>query len=127
MIIWCGALFSGTWDLCHIYFRCDNTIISYARNPSGYSVKYIIFCKGEQQIELPQEAVPEVTDLSPVLFEDSPSSSPGLPSLEGISASGGPFEVFGTSVEDAVREMRFRIEQKTMLTASAGECKTTVM
>uniref|UniRef100_A0A673BYX8 DNA polymerase kappa n=1 Tax=Sphaeramia orbicularis TaxID=375764 RepID=A0A673BYX8_9TELE len=43
--------------------------------------------------------------LSPDLFEDSPSSSP----------------VFvGTSVEEAVREMRFRIEQRTRLTASAG-------
>lgn len=66
-------------------------------------------------------------DLSPVMFEDSPSSSPCLPSSEGISASGGAFEVFGTSVEEAVREMRFRIEQKTMLTASAGEGKTTLM
>uniref|UniRef100_A0A673C3Q9 DNA polymerase kappa n=1 Tax=Sphaeramia orbicularis TaxID=375764 RepID=A0A673C3Q9_9TELE len=45
------------------------------------------------------------TGLSPDLFEDSPSSSP----------------VFvGTSVEEAVREMRFRIEQRTRLTASAG-------
>lgn len=30
-------------------------------------------------------------------------------------------EVFGLSVEEAVREMRFRIEQKTRLTASAGK------
>ena len=29
--------------------------------------------------------------------------------------------VFGTCAEEAVREMRFRIEQKTSLTASAGE------
>ncbi|KAM4745143.1 DNA polymerase kappa [Anableps anableps] len=54
----------------------------------------------------------EGTDLSPILFEDSPSSSEG--------EAGGPFELFGTSVEEAVREMRFRIEQKTTLTASAG-------
>lgn len=60
-------------------------------------------------------------DLSPVLFEDSPSSSPCLPGSESVGA----FEVFGKSVEEAVREMRFRIEQKTMLTASAGEGKTT--
>uniref|UniRef100_A0A3Q1HH60 DNA polymerase kappa n=1 Tax=Anabas testudineus TaxID=64144 RepID=A0A3Q1HH60_ANATE len=66
------------------------------------------------------EAVPEVANLSPVLFEDSPSSSPCLLSPEGVRASGGAFEVFGTSVEEAVREMRFRIEQKTTLTASAG-------
>ncbi|XP_067294356.1 DNA polymerase kappa isoform X2 [Pseudorasbora parva] len=32
----------------------------------------------------------------------------------------GKAEVFGTSAEEAVREMRFRIEQKTSLTASAG-------
>lgn len=75
----------------------------------------------EEQIEVPQETVPEVKDLSPVLFEDSPSSSPCLLGPEGAcDAAGGAFEVFGTSVEEAVREMRFRIEQKTMLTASAG-------
>lgn len=71
--------------------------------------------------------MPEVANLSPVLFEDSPSSSPCLLSPEGVRASGGAFEVFGTSVEEAVREMRFRIEQKTTLTASAGEDNTTLM
>ncbi|KAM7391769.1 hypothetical protein PAMP_022428 [Pampus punctatissimus] len=75
---------------------------------------------GEEQIELPQESVPEMKDLSPVLFEDSPTSSPCLLVPEGVGAADGAFEVFGTSVEEAVREMRFRIEQKTMLTASAG-------
>ncbi|XP_015258922.1 PREDICTED: DNA polymerase kappa isoform X1 [Cyprinodon variegatus] len=54
----------------------------------------------------------EGTDLSPILFEDSPSCSE--------EDAGGPFELFGTSVEEAVREMRFRIEQRTTLTASAG-------
>uniref|UniRef100_A0A671TSF2 DNA polymerase kappa n=1 Tax=Sparus aurata TaxID=8175 RepID=A0A671TSF2_SPAAU len=75
---------------------------------------------GEEQIELPQETVPEMKDLSPVLFEDSPSSSPCLLDSTGFGAAGGGFEVFGKSAEEAVREMRFRIEQKTMLTASAG-------
>ncbi|XP_051279625.1 DNA polymerase kappa [Dicentrarchus labrax] len=79
----------------------------------------------EEQIELPQE--PEMKDLSPVLFEDSPSSSPCLPGSEGVSAAGGAFEVFGKSVEEAVREMRFRIEQKTMLTASAGIAPNTML
>ncbi|XP_029017318.1 DNA polymerase kappa [Betta splendens] len=74
---------------------------------------------GEEHIE-PEEAAPEQIDLSPVLFEDSPNSSPFLLSSEGVCASGGACEVFGTSVEEAVKEMRFRIEQKTMLTASAG-------
>ncbi|KAF5906675.1 DNA polymerase kappa, partial [Clarias magur] len=56
----------------------------------------------------------ETETLSPVLFEDSPSSSPMFPGAVGR------VEVFGTSPEEAVREMRFRIEQKTKLTASAG-------
>ncbi|XP_049435518.1 DNA polymerase kappa isoform X1 [Epinephelus fuscoguttatus] len=77
---------------------------------------------GEEQ--LPQEAVPEDKDLSPVLFDDSPSSLPGS---DGVSAAAGAFEVFGTSVEEAVREMRFRIEQKTMLTASAGIAPNTML
>ncbi|XP_042277835.1 DNA polymerase kappa [Thunnus maccoyii] len=82
---------------------------------------------GEEQIELPQESVPEVRNLSPVLFEDSPTSSPCLLGPEGVGAAGGAFEVFGTSVEEAVREMRFRIEQKTMLTASAGIAPNTML
>lgn len=56
----------------------------------------------------------EKDGISPVLFEDSPCSSPSLSGAEGKA------EVFGTSAEEAVREMRFRIEQKTSLTASAG-------
>uniref|UniRef100_A0A665VJF0 DNA polymerase kappa n=1 Tax=Echeneis naucrates TaxID=173247 RepID=A0A665VJF0_ECHNA len=75
--------------------------------------------RGEEKSELPKETLPEVQDLSPVLFEDSPSSSPGL-SASGAVVAGGVYEVFGISVEEAVREMRFRIEQKTVLTASAG-------
>lgn len=78
-----------------------------------------IFCKGEDNSELPQEAAPDMQDLSPVLFEDSPSSSPNCEDADGA------FEIFGTSVEEAVREMRFRIEQKTRLTASAGEGEPT--
>ncbi|XP_026786848.3 DNA polymerase kappa isoform X1 [Pangasianodon hypophthalmus] len=56
----------------------------------------------------------ETDTLSPVLFEDSPGSSPTVPGADG------KVEVFGTTPEEAVREMRFRIEQKTTLTASAG-------
>ncbi|XP_063345652.1 DNA polymerase kappa [Pelmatolapia mariae] len=74
----------------------------------------------EKKAEPSQEAVTEVRELSPVLFEDSPGSSPSPVGPEGVRAPAGDFEVFGTSVEEAVREMRFRIEQKTMLTASAG-------
>ncbi|KAM9391879.1 DNA polymerase kappa isoform 1-T4 [Pholidichthys leucotaenia] len=71
----------------------------------------------KEETEAPQEEGTEDEDLSPVLFEDSPESSDPQ---AGFAAATGAFEVFGTSVEDAVREMRFRIEQKTMLTASAG-------
>ncbi|XP_034728397.1 DNA polymerase kappa [Etheostoma cragini] len=78
---------------------------------------------GGEQPKLPQEAVPEEKDLSPVLFDDSPSSSP----VRGVRGAGGEFQVFGTSVEEAVREMRFRIEQKTMLTASAGIAPNTML
>lgn len=79
------------------------------------TLELFIFCKGDENNELPREMTPDASDLSPVLFDDSPSSSP---CCEDASRA---FEIFGTSVEEAVREMRFRIEQKTLLTASAGE------
>ncbi|XP_054466779.1 DNA polymerase kappa [Anoplopoma fimbria] len=82
---------------------------------------------GEEQTELPQVTVPEENDLSPVLFEDSPSTSLCLFDSEGVDAAGSAVEVFGTSVEEAVREIRFRIEQKTMLTASAGIAPNTML
>ncbi|XP_067262699.1 DNA polymerase kappa [Chanodichthys erythropterus] len=63
----------------------------------------------------------ETDGLSPVLFEDSPCSSPSLSGAEGKA------EVFGTTAEEAVREMRFRIEQKTSLTASAGIAPNTML
>nr|XP_061804093.1 DNA polymerase kappa-like [Nerophis lumbriciformis] len=71
-----------------------------------------------EQSEQQQES--EVQGFSPVLFDDSPGSSQSLSSSEAADRTGKAAEVFGTSVEEAVREMRFRIEQKTMLTASAG-------
>lgn len=65
---------------------------------------------------------------SPVLFEDSPTFLPDqCPDLfrqdtecENKERLQENVLVFGTSAEEAVREMRFRIEQKTTLTASAG-------
>ncbi|KAM8885067.1 DNA polymerase kappa isoform 1-T2 [Spinachia spinachia] len=84
--------------------------------------------KGGEQTELPKVVVvPEENDLSPLLFEDSPSSSPCLLDCDGVCAAGGALEVFGTCLEEAVREMRFRIEQKTMLTASAGIAPNTML
>lgn len=62
----------------------------------------------------------DIQNLSPVLFEDSPISSPVLTSCGSEATVGKTCEIFGTSAEEAVREMRFRIEQKTKLTASAG-------
>ncbi|XP_028661523.2 DNA polymerase kappa isoform X1 [Erpetoichthys calabaricus] len=58
--------------------------------------------------------------ISPVLFEDSPP-----PSLN--TAPEQKHIVFGISAEEAVREMRFRIEQKTSLTASAGIAPNTML
>lgn len=72
-------------------------------------------CEGGKDGDLPQ-ARSEEENLSPVLFDDSPSELGQVPDQFGSA------EVFGTSAEEAVREMRFRIEQKTFLTASAGEC-----
>nr|DBA23474.1 TPA: hypothetical protein GDO54_014387 [Pyxicephalus adspersus] len=70
---------------------------------------------------------PEQTQCtSPVLFEDSPSFleeqnlSPPMPDTAKLEKPMEKVIVFGTSAEEAVKELRFRIEQKTSLTASAG-------
>ncbi|XP_066458977.1 DNA polymerase kappa [Eleutherodactylus coqui] len=70
----------------------------------------------------------ETLSISPVLFEDSPTllsdqcrdHSRQDAKCESKAQPQEKVFVFGTSVEEAVREMRFRIEQKTTLTASAG-------
>ncbi|KAJ3604615.1 hypothetical protein NHX12_029355, partial [Muraenolepis orangiensis] len=82
---------------------------------------------GELQSKVPQESEPCAENLSPLLFEDSPSTSPCLPASGETAVPGGSSEVFGTCVEEAVREMRFRIEQKTTLTASAGIAPNTML
>lgn len=91
----------------------------------------IIFCDAGGGVVLSQEAMAEARDLSPVLFEDSPSPSSCLLGSEGVTAAADAdadgFRIFGKSVEEAVSEMRFRIEQRTMLTASAGDGKTTLL
>ena len=65
--------------------------------------------------------------VSPLLFEDSPPDlqSPGNPFQVNSEEPNNPqihqnSVVFGTSAEEVVKEIRFRIEQKTTLTASAG-------
>lgn len=55
---------------------------------------------------------------SPVLFEDN--TPPMGDNPEQRHQSEEHSIVFGTSAEEVVKEIRFRIEQKTQLTASAG-------
>ncbi|XP_071994362.1 DNA polymerase kappa [Engystomops pustulosus] len=83
---------------------------------------------GDPPAEVKAKCEPEETCTSPVLFEDSPTFLPDQChdfSRQDLKCENQerPQEnvfVFGTSAEEAVREMRFRIEQKTTLTASAG-------
>ncbi|XP_053726482.1 DNA polymerase kappa [Synchiropus splendidus] len=76
--------------------------------------------KGDEPADVPQKSSPKAECISPVLFDDSPNDGPLLQGSEETGPAVSTVEVFGTSVEEAVREMRFRIEQKTQLTASAG-------
>ncbi|NXT47770.1 POLK polymerase, partial [Pluvianellus socialis] len=62
---------------------------------------------------------------SPVLFEDSTPLRDDHPEQRDPSVEN--LVVFGTSAEEVVREIRFRIEQKTQLTASAGIAPNTML
>ncbi|NXQ27914.1 POLK polymerase, partial [Alaudala cheleensis] len=62
---------------------------------------------------------------SPVLFEDNTSLMDDDLQQRGLSAENSV--VFGTSAEEVVKEIRFRIEQKTQLTASAGIAPNTML
>uniref|UniRef100_A0A287D4A2 DNA polymerase kappa n=1 Tax=Ictidomys tridecemlineatus TaxID=43179 RepID=A0A287D4A2_ICTTR len=65
--------------------------------------------------------------ISPLLFEDSP---PDLQTPWNFEEQNKPLQnsvVFGTSAEEVVKEIRFRIEQKTTLTASAGIAPNTML
>lgn len=55
---------------------------------------------------------------SPVLFEDNTPLMDDHPERRDQSVENSI--IFGTSAEEVVKEIRFRIEQKTQLTASAG-------
>lgn len=55
---------------------------------------------------------------SPILFEDNTSLVDDNLQQRDLSVQNSV--VFGTSAEEVVKEIRFRIEQKTQLTASAG-------
>ncbi|XP_004613190.2 DNA polymerase kappa isoform X1 [Sorex araneus] len=71
--------------------------------------------------------------ISPLLFEDSPPDlQPPGSSLQGNSEEQNAqllqnSVVFGTTAEEVVKEIRFRIEQKTALTASAGIAPNTML
>ncbi|XP_056369328.1 DNA polymerase kappa isoform X1 [Oenanthe melanoleuca] len=62
---------------------------------------------------------------SPVLFEDETSLMDDNLEQRGPSVENSV--VFGTSAEEVVKEIRFRIEQKTQLTASAGIAPNTML
>ncbi|NXE61241.1 POLK polymerase, partial [Calcarius ornatus] len=62
---------------------------------------------------------------SPVLFEDNASLMDDEHEQRGLSVENSV--VFGTSAEEVVKEIRFRIEQKTQLTASAGIAPNTML
>ncbi|NXA63607.1 POLK polymerase, partial [Mohoua ochrocephala] len=62
---------------------------------------------------------------SPVLFEDNTSLRNDDFEQRGLSVENSV--VFGTSAEEVVKEIRFRIEQKTQLTASAGIAPNTML
>nr|XP_009919598.1 PREDICTED: DNA polymerase kappa isoform X4 [Haliaeetus albicilla] len=62
---------------------------------------------------------------SPVLFEDNTPLMDDHPGQRDQSVANSV--VFGTSAEEVVKEIRFRIEQKTQLTASAGIAPNTML
>ncbi|XP_039585954.1 DNA polymerase kappa [Passer montanus] len=62
---------------------------------------------------------------SPVLFEDNSSLMDDKHEQRSLSMENSV--VFGTSAEEVVKEIRFRIEQKTQLTASAGIAPNTML
>ncbi|NXK92785.1 POLK polymerase, partial [Formicarius rufipectus] len=66
-----------------------------------------------------------VCSSSPVLFEDNTSLIDNHLEQRGRSVENSV--VFGTSAEEVVKEIRFRIEQKTQLTASAGIAPNTML
>ncbi|KAM6187321.1 DNA polymerase kappa isoform 1-T1 [Sarcoramphus papa] len=62
---------------------------------------------------------------SPVLFEDNTPLMDDRPEQRDQSVENSI--IFGTSAEEVVKEIRFRIEQKTQLTASAGIAPNTML
>uniref|UniRef100_A0A2K6GTP6 DNA polymerase kappa n=1 Tax=Propithecus coquereli TaxID=379532 RepID=A0A2K6GTP6_PROCO len=93
--------------------------------------RYFIKTRNSVENDKPGEEVNQLNEheqsISPLLFEESPPDLqlPGNPFQVNFKEQNNPqilqnSVVFGTSAEEVVKEIRFRIEQKTTLTASAG-------
>uniref|UniRef100_A0A2K6AWV0 DNA polymerase kappa n=1 Tax=Macaca nemestrina TaxID=9545 RepID=A0A2K6AWV0_MACNE len=100
--------------------------------------KYFIKMGNSVENDNPGKEVNKLSDhersISPLLFEESPSDllPPGDPFQVNFEEQNSPqilqnSVVFGTSAEEVVKEIRFRIEQKTTLTASAGIAPNTML
>uniref|UniRef100_A0A2K6ABC2 DNA polymerase kappa n=1 Tax=Mandrillus leucophaeus TaxID=9568 RepID=A0A2K6ABC2_MANLE len=100
--------------------------------------KYFIKMGNSVENDNPGKEVNKLSDhersISPLLFEESPSDllPPGDPFQVNFEEQNSPqilqnSIVFGTSAEEVVKEIRFRIEQKTTLTASAGIAPNTML
>uniref|UniRef100_UPI00398EABC1 DNA polymerase kappa isoform X2 n=1 Tax=Pristiophorus japonicus TaxID=55135 RepID=UPI00398EABC1 len=98
--------------------------------------KRTYYCHREEKENMDdlQPSCEDLEGISPILFEDSPpvlsqqgsvnceiqQTDPYLQSSEQEPHQQREPIVFGVTAEEVVREMRFRVEQKTKLTASAG-------
>uniref|UniRef100_A0A2I3N361 DNA polymerase kappa n=1 Tax=Papio anubis TaxID=9555 RepID=A0A2I3N361_PAPAN len=100
--------------------------------------KYFIKMGNSVENDNPGKEVNKLSEhersISPLLFEESPSDllPPGDPFQVNFEEQNSPqilqnSIVFGTSAEEVVKEIRFRIEQKTTLTASAGIAPNTML
>ncbi|KAF5913636.1 DNA polymerase kappa isoform X1 [Diceros bicornis minor] len=100
--------------------------------------KYFIKTGSSLENDKPGKEVNKLSEhegsISPLLFEDSPPDLqlPRNPFQVNFEEQNNPqilqsSVVFGTSAEEVVKEIRFRIEQKTTLTASAGIAPNTML
>ncbi|NXF41627.1 POLK polymerase, partial [Nyctibius bracteatus] len=81
--------------------------------------------KDKDDINMPAKINDDGYSSSPVLFEDNTPLMDDHPEQRDQSVENAV--VFGTSAEEVVKEIRFRIEQKTQLTASAGIAPNTML
>ncbi|VCX40259.1 unnamed protein product [Gulo gulo] len=100
--------------------------------------KYFIKTGNSLENEKPGKEANKLSEhersISPLLFDDSPPDlqPQGNPLQVNSEEQNNPQPlqnsiVFGTSAEEVVKEIRFRIEQKTTLTASAGIAPNTML